>query len=233
MSDILDGYIITIPASLGTYINGTENIEVEGQTQGNSDTQKAVNEWNSMTLDELESTGRITQNMFGKYYYRMINVVNGPYDTKEECINAYRQDYFLSQQIDLNAVGACVKTGADFINGTSPSNTNVADLLFGRINTFRSTMSPWGILSENVAIDMDPVKGVSVDLFRYLQITGILMGMVLILSAIVGYITAQAGQARAQYKASAMHRVLVTCIIAGTVLFLSFVMEVFNLIFGV
>lgn len=223
MSDILDGYIITVPASLGTYINGTGETEIELNTKGNSDTQKAVNEWNSYTYDQIVAKATDPSLPFGMNYY----------PTTEALLDDYRQYWFSQQGIDISTIEAVTKSGADFVNGTNPSNTNVADLLMGRINAFRSTMSPWGILSENVAIDMDPVKGVSVDLFRYLQITGILMGMVLILSAIVGYITAQAGQARAQYKASAMHRVLVTCIIAGTVLFLSFVMEVFNLIFGV
>lgn len=225
MSDILDGYIITIPASLGTYINGTGKIEVEEQTEGNSNTQQVINEWNSLTTNDF-ATLLVDPNWGGSMMV---------YSSTEEAIDAYRS-YWLSIHgpgIDFSTISVALKTGSDFVNGTTPPNTNVADLLMGRINAFRSTMSPWGILSENVAIDMDPVKGVSVDLFRYLQIAGILMGMVLILSAIVGYITAQAGQARAQYKASAMHRVLVTCIIAGTVLFLSFVMEVFNLIFGV
>ena len=224
MSDILDGYIITIPASLGTYINGTGETEVELNKTDNSKTQQAVNEWNSFTYEELVFRTSDPATGWDMRYYPDL----------ESAINAYRQEWFEQEWgIDVYEIAAVTKSGADFVNGTGPSNTNVADLLLGRINAFRSTMSPWGILSENVAIDMDPVKGVSVDLFRYLQITGILMGMVLILSAIVGYITAQAGQARAQYKASAMHRVLVTCIIAGTVLFLSFVMEVFNLIFGV
>lgn len=250
MSDLFDGYIITIP-TIGTISTGTgiltvedqdgseENVSVQANSGteasatsgGNSYTQAAVDEWNSFTLDELKSSGRITQNYRGKYYYRIINVATGPYDTLEECIDAYRYAYFTSQGIDVNTISPVLKSGSDFVNGTMPPSTNVTDLLLGRVKEIRTSLSPWGILSENVAIDMGPVRGISTDLLIYIQIAGIFVGILLILTAIIGYIGAQEAQLKSRYKASVMQRIYITCMITGALIFLSVLMDICNLIF--
>lgn len=235
MSDLFGGYIITVP-TIGTISTGIgtlviedqdgleENVavrETNGTESGNSKTQVAVDEWNSMTYDEI--LARIADpNWPGNMNY---------YNNSEECINAYREYWFSNKGIDISKIAAATKSGADFIKGTNPSNTNVADLFLGRVNVIRSSLSPWGVLSENVAIDMGPVRGVSTDLLTYMHMTGILIGMVLILSAIIGYIIAQEGQLKARYKSSAMYRILVTCVITGALILLSVLMDICNLIF--
>lgn len=235
MSELFDEYIITIP-TVGTISTGTGTLAIEdqdgtekdiavqetnGAESGNSKTQMAVDEWNSKTRDQI--LANISDpNWAGSMF---------AYASTEDCIDAYREYWFSNKGIDISKIAAATKSGADFIKGTNPSNTNVADLFLGRVNVIRSSLSPWGVLSENVAIDMGPIRGVSTDLLTYMHMTGILIGMVLILSAIIGYVIAQEGQLKARYKSSAMYRILVTCVITGALILLSVLMDICNLIF--
>lgn len=99
--------------------------------------------------------------------------------------------------------------------------------------TLAFSNSPWGNLSANVEIDMGGAAGAGSALFFFLRMAGGLIGSILVLTAIIGYIITQKAQEKAAYKDAVIKRLIVLFFIGAGIAILSLIMKFLNDIFGV